>query len=392
VKHVNKNHFTEWSWRNLMSKSRIQSVVVLLFAAVLFTAGCGGSPTAGQSGTAKGTSAVIDEINALPASEQRAKAIDLAKKESGELTLYTSLTSSIADAIGAEFTKRYGIKLKLYQGNSETVLQKVLQEVSAGHDGADIVDSNFAEMGALQDQHLLAEYRGPSLEAFPKKSQFGSWYAERYNILLPTWNTNLTKPGDEPKSWEDLADLRFKGKVALEIGDADWFANVTKYWLDHGKSQTEVDTLWNQIASNAKAGKGHTTVMELLSAGQFGVMSCQYTYITDLAMEKGAPLNYRGPDGKSSIPAFARPNGIGMLATTANPASAWLFTDWILDNEGQQAVANAGLTPAMEVPGDDSYAGLSIADYDVKGLSDVKTMKSWDDKYDQLLRTVGSAS
>jgi iron(III) transport system substrate-binding protein len=150
--------------------------------------------------------------------------------------------------------------------------------------------------------------------------------------------------------------------------------------------------LWNQIASNAKAGKGHTTVMELLSAGQFGVMSCQYTYITDLAMEKGAPLNYRGPDGKSSIPAFARPNGIGMLATTANPASAWLFTDWILDKEGQQAVANAGLTPAMEVPGDDSYAGLSIADYDVKGLSDVKTMKSWDDKYDQLLRTVGSAS
>ena len=375
-----------------MSNLRIHSFVALLIAVVLVAAGCGGSPTGGQSHTAKGASAVIDEINALPPSEQRGKAIELAKKESGELTLYTSLTTSIATAIGAEFTKKYGIELELYQGNSETVLQKVLQEASAGHDGADVVDSNFSEMGALQDQHLLAPYRGPSLQAFPKKSQFGSWYAERYNILLPTWNTKLTKPGDEPKSWEDLADSRFKGKVALEISDADWFANVSKYWLDHGKSQAEVDALWDQIASNAKVGKGHTTVMELLSAGQFGVMGCQYTYITDLAKEKGAPLDYRGPQEKSSIPAFARPNGIGMLANTNDPASAWLFTDWILDKEGQQAIVNAGITPAMEVPGDDSYAGLNIVDYDVAGLSDVKTMKSWDDKYDQLLQKAGSAS
>lgn len=375
-----------------MRRLRIRSWYAVLAAVVLVGAGCGGGPISGQSMTATSTSAAIDEINALPTSDQRGKAIELAKKESGELTLYTSLTTTIANAISAEFTKKYGIKVKVYQGNSETVLQKVLQESSAGHDGADIVDSNFAEMGVLQNQHVLASYRGPSLEAFPQKAQFGSWYAERYNIILPTWNTNLVKPGDEPDSWEDLANPRFKGKVVFEIGDADWFENVSKYWLDHGKSQAEVDALWNQMAANAKVGKGHTTVMELLSAGQFGVMGCQYTYITDLAKDKGAPLDYRGSDGKSSIPAFARPNGIGMVANSKNPASAWLFTDWILDKEGQQAVAAAGITPAMQVPGDDSYAGLNIVDYDVAGLSDVKTMKSWDDKYDELTRRAGSAS
>lgn len=372
--------------------TRMHAFVTALTAAALVVAGCGGNPISGQSGTATGTNAVIDQINSMPRGQQRDKAIELAAKEHGELHLYTSIDKSIAGALGAEFTKKYGIKILLYQGNSETVLQKVLQEAAAGHDGADVVDSNFAEMAVLQHQGMLAKYEGPSLETLPTKSQFGSWYAERYNIFLPAWNTNLIAPASAPKSWEDLADSRFDGKLVLEIGDSDWYANVSRYWLERGKSQAEVDTLWNRIAANARVGKGHTAVMELLSAGQFGVMGCQYTYIADTAKDKGAPLDYRDADGKSNIPAFARPNGIGMLASSKNPASSWLFTDWILAKEGQQAVASAGLTPAMEVPGDDSYRGLNIVDYDVAGLSNVDTMKGWDEKYDKLIRQAGSAT
>ncbi|MET8805871.1 extracellular solute-binding protein [Streptomyces sp. NPDC004546] len=350
----------------------------LLVAAV--TTGCGGSVTTASAAKADGTYA---QIAALPKDQQVAKAKELAQKEGRTLSLYTSMTADIATPVAQAFEKQYGIHVSVFRGNSETVLQRALQEAQAGKPGADAVETNFAEMAALSDNNLLADFNGSALDEVEAAGKFPHWTASRFNIFQPAWNTDLIKPADEPHSWEDLALPKYKGKLTLEVSDSDWFENVTKYWLDHGKSQAQVDALWKGIVANAKVAKGHTTMMQFLSAGQSPIEAMNYTYITDRAAQKGAPVTHLPESGVSKIPAFGRPNGVGMIKNAQHPAAAWLFYDWLL-TDGQKELVKLGLTPSTKVPGDRSLTGLTLVPFDVKGLS--KDDGTWEKKYDALLR------
>jgi iron(III) transport system substrate-binding protein len=353
-------------------------------------AACGGGAAdnsadadSGGKSSAKAENIVYSSLNDA-GDGARDKAIAAAKKE-GELSLYTSLTSDVADAVSAAFTKQFGIKVNVFRGNSETVLQRLLQESSANKPGADAVETNFAELEALGQKGVLADYKGTHLADVPDKLKFDHWVADRLNVFLPAWNTKLIKPGEEPKSWEDLADPKYKGKIQIEISDSDWFENVTKYWLDHGKTQDQVDQLWKGIVANSKAAKGHTTMMELLGAGQTAINGMNYSYITERAAKKGAPVAYKGADGTTSVPAFPRPNGVGMVNGAQHPNAAWLFNDWML-SDGQKVLVEQHLTPVTKVEGDTSLDGITLADFDVKELA--TNGAAWDAKYDETLRGI----
>jgi len=337
----------------------------------------------GATGAAGAGSDVYTALNAAGASG-RDQAIAAAKKE-GELSLYTSLTSDVADAVTKAFTDQFGIKVNVFRGNSETVLQRLSQEAGAKRPGADAVETNFAELEALSGQGVLGDYEGTHLGDVPQELQFKGWTADRLNIFLPAWNTDLIKPGEEPKTWEDLADPKYAGKIQVEISDSDWFENLTKYWLANGKTQADVDKLWQGIAANAKAAKGHTTMMELLSAGQTPMDSMNYSYITERAAQDGAPVAYKGADGTTSVPAFPRPNGVAMVNGAAHPNAAWLFYDWML-SDGQKVLVDQHLTPSTKVPGDSSLEGVDLTTFDVEELA--KNGAAWQTKYDELLRGV----
>ncbi|MEU6006693.1 extracellular solute-binding protein [Streptomyces sp. NPDC047453] len=362
----------------MRTRSTTLALAGLLVAAV--TTGCGGAVTTASNAKADGTYA---QIAGLPKDQQVVKAKELAQKEGRTLSLYTSMTADIATPIAQAFEKQYGIRVSVFRGNSETVLQRALQESQAGKAGADTVETNFAEMAALSDNDLLADFNGSAVDKVQSTARFPHWTASRLNVFQPAWNTDLIKPADEPHSWEDLALPKYKGKITLEVSDSDWFENVTKYWLDHGKSQDQVDALWKGIVANSKVAKGHTTMMQFLSAGQSPMEAMNYTYITTRAAQKGAPVTHLPESGVSKIPAFARPNGVGMIKNAQHPASAWLFYHWLL-TDGQRELVNLGLTPSTEVPGDKSLKGLTLVPFDVEGLS--KDAGAWDKKYDALLR------
>ncbi|GAB2965213.1 extracellular solute-binding protein [Amycolatopsis acidiphila] len=365
----------------------ISAAVVVTFVA---TACGGGVADSGQQAPGGGGSAKADQvyaqIAALPKDQQRAKAVELAKSE-GTLSLYTSMTADVADAVSKKFQDQFGIKVSVFRGNSETVLQRTSQESSANRLGADVIESDFPQMTILSSQKLLADYNGAALDKVQQAGKFPDWTATRFNVLLPAWNTNLISPGDEPKSWEDLADPKYRGKLSIEASDSDWYENVTHYWLTHGKTQQQVDQLWQGIVANAKTVKGHTTMAQLLGAGQTGMDAMNYTYITERSKLDGAPVAYRPASGTNPIPAFPRPNGIGMLKAAQHPAAAWLFYDWML-TEGQQVLVSLHLTPSTTVPGDDSFQGVNLVPYDVDTLT--KDGATWDTKYDDLLRGVAA--
>lgn len=354
-------------------------------------AACGGSVTSGGSSGGKSNeqaAKTYQRLGALTGAERRKQMVSEAKKE-GQLNLYTSMTSDVAADVSKAFQKQFGIKVNLFRGNSETVQQRVLQESSAGKPGSDVVETDFLVMARISKQGLLAKFHGPALAKVEKTGLFPDWTATRFNIVLPAWNTKVIPKGQEPKSWEDLASPRFKGKMTMELTDDDWYENLTHYWLTHGKSQAEVDRLWKAIAANAKVAKGHTVMAQLLAAGQTGMDAMNYTYIVQQDIDKGAPVAYRSADGKAHTPAFPRPNGVGMLKNARHPAAAILFYDWLL-TDGQKLLVKDGLTPSTKVPGDKSLQGITLVPWDTQGL--LKNEKMWSTRYDDLLRGVKRVS
>lgn len=367
-------------------------------AVSMILAACGGGaaetgavPGGGGTNTSTAAQSAAEKVYAeLDGKDSGARDAALAgARQEGALTLYTSMNEDVSTAVTKAFTAQFGIPVKVFRASSETVLQRALQEGKANQTNADAIETNFSEMVALVDEQQLSGYKGPALEALPQIAKFDGWNADRYNVFLPAWNTDIIKPGEEPRKWEDLADPKYKGRLQIELSDSDWFENLTKYWLDNGKSQAEVDTLWKGIAANATVAKGHATMIHLLAAGQTGIDAMNYTFESLLVQKDGAPVAFKGADGTTSVPAFPRPNGVGLVKKAPHPHAAWLFNDWLLGPDGQKVLVAQDQTPVTKVPGDDSLEGVTLVPFDVETLS--KNAEEWGKKFDELLRGVKKA-
>ncbi len=111
-----------------------------------------------------------------------------------------------------------------------------------------------------------------------------------------------------PTSWEELADPRWKGQLAIEAGDVNWYAALRDYWLEQGKSEEEVDRLFEAIAGNALVVRGHTLLGQLMAAGEFA-MGPNYLSRVDTFRKEGAPLAWQ----PAVEPLFPEPQGVGVV-------------------------------------------------------------------------------
>ena len=114
-----------------------------------------------------------------------------------------------------------------------------------------------------------------------------------------------------------------------------------------------------------------------MSAGEFGVTASNYSYIVERAKQSGAPVEYV----PFVEPVIARPNGAGLMKTAANPATAMLFFDWLLE-EGQLVIAEELLTPAI-VGEDDPLADVELIPIDLETI--VAEGEEWSARYDELV-------
>jgi iron(III) transport system substrate-binding protein len=364
-----------------MRSTRTRAIgMVAALPAIGLVAACGGSPTSGGKDSGPtGAEQVYSKIAKLSGDERETELVKEAEKEGGQLDLYTSMTSDVADAVTEAFSDKYDIDVNLYRASSETVLQRILQEAGADFHGNDVVETDALEMYDLDKEQLLAHYEGEGRDKVDDNGRFDGWTADRYNVFAPSWNTKLVKKGEEPTSWEDLADPKWDGKLAMELSDYDWYLTLREYLLTQGKSEDEVDQLFTDMASGAKVVKGHTVMGELLSAGQFSVAASNYTYLVQQLVDKGAPVAYE----PMVQPVLVRPNGFGLMKTAKHPATAMLFADWLL-GEGQKTLIEEGLTPTVPPPGTaNPLDGVETVEVDVKTLGENE--QEWSDRYDKLV-------
>lgn len=357
---------------------------LIVASCVLSLAACGGSPT-GNSSSSGGKAAaskqenkakkVYDKINGLTGQARTDELVKLAEAE-GELSVYTSNTDM--EAVVAGFEDKYDVKVSVYRGNSESVLQRVLQEQKADYHGNDVLETNSGELNVSNKEGFLYPYTSELRDKVRKEGQAKNWTASRFNVFVIGWNTKLVKKGEEPKSFEELADPKWKGKVSMEVGDVDWFSALWQYYLAQGKSEAEVKDLFSKVAANSKIVKGHTVQGELLSAGQFAVTVSSYSHTIDKAAADGAPVAWRPV---ATSPIVIRPNGIGLMKDAAHPAAAMLFVDFELTG-GQKIFEDKFRIGSVPTTGADPLAAFNVIAVPEQQL--LKEGKKWDTLYEEI--------
>ena len=366
---------------------RARLLVGLLAAVALLAAGCssGGfadGPGTGRAGAAS-DSAAYAAYSGLAGQERTDRLVADAAEQGGELDVYTSNTDiqSLVDGFQAAYP---GIKVNAFRANSETVLQRVLQETSAGRAANDVVDTNDFELRALAEQDVFADYDGPAKADLRPEAVFEGWQAERFNAFVIGWNSDQVSAAEAPRTFTDLTDPKWRGRIAVELGDWDWYASMHTYLTqEKGMTPEQVDEVFRQVVANARVTKGHTVQGELLSAGQFAVAASVYSHTIDNAAADGAPVAWQ----PIADPVILRPNGFGLMAEPRHPAAALLWADWVL-TEGQKVIAASNRIPAVEgVPGADSPMPADAPVYNVPGEV-VADSAGWTTRYDDLLRGV----
>jgi len=265
--------------------------------------------------------------------------VEMAKKE-GELSVYHVYPA--LPQVMAAFTKKYGIKVKAWRSGSEAVLQRISTEARGGRHEVDIVQNNAPENEAAFREKLLAEVWSAGFKdllpiAVPTHH---GWVGITMDIWTAAYNTNLVRKEELPKTYADLADPRWKGRLAIEANNHAWFGSL-KSELGEAQGAKLFDSI---VAGNGiSVRKGHSVLANLVASGDVPLALTVYSWIPEQLKKKGAPI-----ENHVIQPLLAQPSTIAILRRAPNPASALLFYDFML-GEGQKLLAEAQFVPASRL-------------------------------------------
>src|SRR5215470_10027075 len=172
-------------------------------------------------------SRTLAEIAAYDGPDRLERLIEGARKERS-LSLYTSRVAEDTTPVIEAFTKKYRVDVQVWRASNRQVLQRVVQERRAGRCGVDVISSGTPVLEPMHREQLLQAVRSPTTaELIPQARQpHGEWVGISVNITSAAYNTNLVRPGEVPKRYDDLKEPRWMGRLAIDSDDVDWFAAV----------------------------------------------------------------------------------------------------------------------------------------------------------------------
>jgi len=272
------------------------------------------------------------EVASYQGADREQRLIEGAKRE-GSLTLYSNAPTDDNTALVGGFEKKHGIKINLYRASSEEIRQRAVNEARARRFDVDLILNNAPAMEALTSEKLLVEVKSPHVADLMPAAvpSHRSWVGFCLNVLVQAYNTNLVKKADLPKTFQDLLDAKWKGKIAIEADDSDWFAGLLEVM-----GQEQGDKLFRTIAetNGFSVRKGHTLLTNLVSAGEAPLALTVFNYTAEQLKKKGAPIDWFVIE-----PLISMPNSIAVAANAQRPHAAVLFFDYML-SDAQKILAD----------------------------------------------------
>jgi iron(III) transport system substrate-binding protein len=280
----------------------------------------------------------LGELASYSGADRAARLLAGAKRE-GTVTLYSSLTLADQSAILGAFQAKYGIKVQQWRGSSEDIRGRALTEYANGRYDADVVETSGSEMEIMVREHLLQAVTTPAAaELIPQaRMPHHGWIATRLSVFVGAYNTNIIKPADVPKSYQDLRNSKLKGKLGIEVDDANWFLSVVGFM-----GEPEGLRLFHDVvaANGISVRKGHTLLANFVGSGEVPLALTAYSYrVEQMKNVEGAPV-----EPLYLPPVVALPTGAGVFRMAPHPYAALLLLDFYL-TDAQKILAERQAVP-----------------------------------------------
>jgi iron(III) transport system substrate-binding protein len=287
-----------------------------------------------------------------------ASVLDMAKKE-GKVVWYSSLSLPIAQELCNAYNKKNsGVECVLHRSGSGKLYTRWLNEAKAGIYDADVLHtSNIGHFVSLRKEGALMKYAPAGIDKyntnFVEKDHY--WQILRASVYVPAYNSSKVSEQDAPKTWRDLLDPKWKGKLVQAHPSYSGFVSVGMAGLVKILGWDYFDKLAQQkprIVQSAVDTTAYIVRGEAL-AGATGLYND-----FDPLME-GEPIKVVYP--AEGVPFIASAQAI--FAKAPHPNAAKVFTDWLFSREAQQMLVNHGL-----------YSGNPDVKYP-KGLTPLNELK-----------------
>lgn len=295
------------------------------------------------------------------------------------ITVYSGQHVQTTESLVAAFTKATGISVALRSDDEDTLADEIVTEGS--HSPADVIyTENTPAMQYLAEKDLLAPVDPSTLTKGPSQfnSNQGVWVGVSARVSCLIYNPSLISKSQLPTTALELADPRYKGKLAFAAGETDFQPIVTSMDRTYG---TPATLKWlSGIKANAGANifPNSETISNEVNRGQvaFGVINQYYWY--RMRAEIGASaihsqLAYFAPMDAGYVVDISP---AAVLRSSIHQADAQKFLAFLVSRQGQEIIAHSisfeypiasGVTTAQPETPFDQLAPNSIS---VQALGD----------------------
>ena len=284
------------------------------------------------------------------------------------LTLYTTIAEKDLPTLLGPFEAEHGIKVSVWRAGTDRILQRTMSEAAAGRYDVDVIHFGSPEMEALARENILLPIDSPvhaDLQpgSVPAAQAVGGDAAVGLGAGL---QHEPVRREDLPKSYRDLLDPKWKGKLGHRGEGSGLVCVGRRRRAGGGESRASSSSASSPRPTACRCASGHTLLNNMVISGEVPLALTVYNYMPEQAKKKGAPIDWFALE-----PAIARSNAVGVARRAPHPAAARLFYDYLLGEDAQRSFVSMDYVPSnTKVPS--PLAGVKIVQTDpVRSLDEV---------------------
>ena len=336
---------------------------------------------AGTTVFAQAASAALPEAAAVTPA-----LVDAAKKE-GKVVFYSAMDIPVGERLAKAFEAKYpGIAVRVERTGSERLFQRIGQEFGSRIYAADVVNSaDAAHFIVWKRNGWLAPYLPEDVaKHFPAEHRDGDgmFATARLWLCCIGYNTNLVKAEEAPKSWADLLDPKWVGKMVKAHPSYSGTIMTATFQMARDLGWEYFEKLSKQRVMQVQSS---TDPPKKLALGERAVMADGNDYNLLQLKERGEPVEAVYPT--EGTPLIAGPNAV--FASAPNPNAARLFQSFVFSPEGQQILVDFAAqrsvhTLVKEHPSRTPLSKIKLMKDDPEGVE--RTAEEIKKRYTQLFK------
>jgi iron(III) transport system substrate-binding protein len=271
--------------------------------------------------------------------------IAAAKKEAQVVWYTTQIVDQFARPAAQAFEKLYpGIRVALSRANATTGALKLLNENRAGRNQADVFDGTTTVVPLKKAGYVL-QWLPETAKHYPPqyKDPEGYWIATNLYVLTPAFNTNLVRPGSEPRTLEALLDPQWRGRMvwgaSLSSSAATGFIGTVLAEMGDEKGMTYLRRLAQQRIAGVNSSARQ--VLDQTIAGEYAIALQIFNHHAVISARQGAPVKWIPME-----PATGALSVVSIAKNAPHPNAAKLFEEFLVSKEGQELYQKSDYLPA----------------------------------------------